>query len=461
MSGPEFSVPVLIVGGGACGAVAALAAHSVGVEPLLIERDAYPSGSTGMSQGLFCAAGTRFQREVGVDDGPDQFFRDIMEKSRQEADPTVARLIADRSREVLEWLCDEHEFPWTLDERFRASYGNTRARIHGWSGHSGMDMVQWLHRRLDDLGVDVLCNTRLIDIITDEAGVVTSARIQGPNGEETVIGCAAIVLAAGGFGANRKMTGKFMPETGAFRYNGHEGSEGDAILLGEKIGAAVGDMGSYQGYAMLAEPGGISVPPNVLIEGGVILNANGERFTDEADDIAGMVLPLSAQPGGLGWVVFDKRIHAQCAHIPELRELGKLGVVRSASSMEELAARTGLPAAALARSLRCARQASKFRERDQFGRSWAEACAPGNGYFYVRVTGALYHTQGGLAIDDQARVRRRDRTAFPNLFAGGGSARSVSGSSSWGYLPAMGLTTAVTLGCVAGQNAARVAQNIS
>jgi len=72
----------------------------------------------------------------------------------------------------------------------------------------------------------------------------------------------------------------------------------------------------------------------------------------------------------------------------------------------------------------------------------------------LRVTGALYHTQGGLQIDSHARVLRRDGTPFPNLFAGGGSARSVSGPSSWGYLPAMGLTTAITLGWIAGREAA-------
>ena len=70
--------------------------------------------------------------------------------------------------------------------------------------------------------------------------------------------------------------------------------------------------------------------------------------------------------------------------------------------------------------------------------------------------GALYHTQGGLQIDGEARVLRGDGSAFPNLFAVGGAARGVSGPSSWGYLPAMGLCAAVTLGRVAGQAAARL-----
>ena len=78
-------------------------------------------------------------------------------------------------------------------------------------------------------------------------------------------------------------------------------------------------------------------------------------------------------------------------------------------------------------------------------------------FYAARVTGALFHTQGGLAVDGGARVLRADGSALPNLFAGGGTARSVSGPGVWGYLPAMGLCTAVTLGRLAGQGAARVA----
>jgi fumarate reductase flavoprotein subunit len=60
-----------------------------------------------------------------------------------------------------------------------------------------------------------------------------------------------------------------------------------------------------------------------------------------------------------------------------------------------------------------------------------------------------------LQIDGDTRVLRPDGSALPNVFAGGGAARGVSGPSSWGYLPAMGLCAAVTLGRIAGETAAR------
>ncbi len=62
----DTQVPLLIVGAGAAGLCAALAAKEAGVEPLIIERDAVPAGSTALSAGLIPAAGTRFQREKAI-----------------------------------------------------------------------------------------------------------------------------------------------------------------------------------------------------------------------------------------------------------------------------------------------------------------------------------------------------------------------------------------------------------
>lgn len=451
----DFTVPVLIAGAGACGAVAALAARDAGVTPLVIERDDRPGGSTGMSQGLFCAAGTQSQRDHGIEDNADLFFADIIEKARGQTDPVIARALADHSAPTLEWLREAYGLPWELDLRFRASYGNSRQRLHGWPGNSGAEMVQLLHRRMSDAGIDVLMETRLVDIYAHGDRILGVA-LERADGAIERVGCDALILACGGFGANRAMTDRYMPETATLRYNGHEGSRGEAILVAERLGAVLADMGSYQGYAMLTDPQGISVPPPVLIEGGVIVNKLGDRFTDESADIAGMVHPLAEQPDGMGWVVYDARIEACCAQIPELAQLIALNAPKVAEDLATLAKLTGTDNARLSAALDAVQRVAGTGGTDAFGRSWSSERPPFGSYRALKVTGALYHTQGGLQIDGMARVTRSDGTVFANLFAGGGSARSVSGPSSWGYLPAMGLTTAVVLGRLAGQGAASV-----
>ena len=64
----DYSIPVVAIGGGACGATAALAARANGAEVLLIEQDLHPYGTTSMSQGLIAAAGTKAQASAHIDD---------------------------------------------------------------------------------------------------------------------------------------------------------------------------------------------------------------------------------------------------------------------------------------------------------------------------------------------------------------------------------------------------------
>ena len=92
--------------------------------------------------------------------------------------------------------------------------------------------------------------------------------------------------------------------------------------------------------------------------------------------------------------------------------------------------------------------------QDQFGRDFTNVPALVPPYCAVRVTGALFHTQGGLVIDTQARVQRQEGGAIANLYAAGGAACGVSGAEASGYLSGNGLLTAVALGRVAGREAA-------
>jgi fumarate reductase flavoprotein subunit len=450
----EYTVPILIVGGGACGCIAALAASDAGVAPLLIEADARPMGSSGMSQGLICAAGTQAQARIGIEDDAEVFFADIMAKTRGHTDPVIARTLAQESGPTLDWMVARHDLPWEVDTGFRPAYGNSRFRVHGWRGHGGQDMVDLLHQKLAEEGIDVLLEARLVDLVADDDGRVLGVVMERPDGARERVGCETIILAAGGFAANHAMIARWMPDMAKARNNGHERSQGTAILLGEQLGGVVADMGSYQGYAMLTDPQGISVPPGVLVEGGIIVNGQGRRFTDESADIAGMCHPVMAQPGDHCWVIFDAGIEQRCAYIPETQALMALNAAKVGDTVEELAARIGVDAGALAATLSEARAAQAAHIADTQGRLWGNDLPPAGPFRALRVIGAIYHTQGGLQIDGSARVLRADGSALPNVFAGGGSARSVSGPSSWGYLPAMGLCTAVTLGRIAGEAAA-------
>ena len=68
----------------------------------------------------------------------------------------------------------------------------------------------------------------------------------------------------------------------------------------------------------------------------------------------------------------------------------------------------------------------------------------------IKVTGALFHTQGGLSVNAHANVLRGGKT-IPGLYAAGGAAIGISGNGASGYLSGNGLLGALGLGYLAGR----------
>ncbi|MFY8092640.1 MAG: FAD-dependent oxidoreductase [Niveispirillum sp.] len=450
----DYSIPVIVAGGGAAGAVAALAARDARADVVLIEQDAVPFGTTSMSQGLLCAAGTAAQRRLGIPDEGDILYADIMAKTQGKTDTVLARAIADHAGPTLDWLVEQHGLPYELDVRFKAAFGHSQLRVHGWPGRSGNDTLMYLHRRLEETGVDVIHQARLVEIVDDGAGGVAGIVIERPDGSREAIGCDSLILATGGFAGNREMVRTHIPDAADAHYHGHEGSDGLGIRLGAALGADLADMGAYQGYGMLTDPQGVTLPPGFILEGGFLVNQHGDRFVDETHDISAVVHPVLAQPDGRAWVVFDQRIEQACAHIAESVQLRDLNAARAADSLSDLALRIGTDPARLAASLDDIRAAKTAGTPDSKGRLWTEP-VPEAPFRALRLRGAIYHTQGGLRTDGRGRVLTTSGQPLHNLFACGGAARSVSGPSCWGYLPAMGICAAVTLGRLAGTEAAR------
>ncbi|MCZ7562565.1 MAG: FAD-dependent oxidoreductase [Burkholderiales bacterium] len=453
----DFAAPVVIVGAGACGLVAALAARDAGAEVLVIERDASPSGSTALSSGFVPAAGTRYQRAAGIDDAPERMAADIRRKNHDEADPRVVEAVCRASGPAIEWLADAHGVPFVLVEGFLYP-GHTVARMHAVPEKTGAALMAALLRAASAAGVDLLCSARVIDLVATSGRRVTGVRIERPDGTREEAGCGALVLACSGFGGNRAMVREHIPEIADALYFGHAGNQGDAVRWGAALGAAVRDMGAYQGHGSVATPHGVLVTWALMMEGGIQVNAAGERFSDEHQGYSEQCLPVLEQPGGFAWNVYDARLHRLGMAFEDYRQAVAAGAIRSAPDAATLAVAIGVSAERLAHTLAEVAGFAAGQGRDRFGRDFTGKPALAPPYYAVKVTGALFHTQGGLAIDTNARVLDARESPLPNLFAGGGAACGVSGAHVWGYLSGNGLLTAVTLGRLAGQAAAATAQ---
>lgn len=448
----EYSVPVLVIGAGACGLTAALAAREAGAQVLVLERDARPSGSTALSTGLIPAAGTRFQKALGIEDSAELLAEDIWRKAKGQTDRAIVDTVARASGPTVEWLADRHGAQFKLVEGYLYP-GHSVLRMHGTPHRTGAELEDALLAACARMEIDVLANAVATDVFQDN-GKIVGVRFARPDGTSETVGCGALVLACCGFGGNREMVREYIPEIAEAEFSGHAGNKGDALRWGLELGAAVADLGSYQGHGALAVPYGNPVNWGVLTNGGYQVNSLGARFSNEVRGYSEQAVEVIAQPGKIAWDVFDEARERPILGFADYDEIRALGGIRKAASLRELAALMGVPADALEKTNA---EVNAFRlngKTDAWGRSFAGTQPLAAPFCAVKVTGALFHTQGGLVIDPGARVLRKDGAPFPNLFAGGGAARGLSGPSNWGYFSGGGLLTATTLGRIAGESAA-------
>ena len=452
----DAGVEVAIVGAGAAGLVAALAAAEAGAEPLVIERDPVPRGSTALSAGLVPAAGTRWQREHGIDDSPARFASDIARKAEGLADPTLVAHVTQASGPAVEWLAETYGLPFSLVHDFDYP-GHSARRMHGLPSRSGAELVDRLRAAVEARGIAMLTSALVTTLIAAPDGRVRGLGLRRPDGAEERIGCKALVLACNGYGGNKDLVARHIPELADALYFGHPGNQGDAVLWGSALGAELKDMSGHQGHGSVAHPHGILVTWATMMEGGFQVNVAGRRFSDETHGYSEQAAVVLAQPDGVAFNIFDARIAQIARQFEDFRNAEAQGAILAADTVEALATLLKVPGAALAETFADIARCRRARARDAFGRDWGGTAPLSPPLHAVKVTGALFHTQGGLEVDASARVLRPDGTRLPNLLAAGGAARGVSGPKASGYLSGNGLLTAVTLGRSAGHAAARLA----
>ncbi|MGB7540885.1 MAG: FAD-dependent oxidoreductase [Burkholderiales bacterium] len=451
-----LNVPVVVIGAGACGLSAALAAHDAGAEVLVIERDSTPAGSTALSSGFIPASFTRFQRAAGIADSPESMAADIQRKNAAGADPRVVAAVCRASGPTLEWLADAHGVPFILVEGFLYP-GHSAMRMHAVPEKTGAALMAALLSACGKAAIDILTDARVTTLYADASKRVRGIAFERPDGSVEEVGCTALVLACSGFGGNAQRVARHIPELAGVAYFGHAGNQGDAARWGEQLGAALTDMSAYQGHGSVATPHGILITWALMMEGGVQVNVRGERFSNEHQGYSEQCVRVLAQPGRVAWSLYDERLHRLGMEFPDYREAEALGAVKRGNTLTDLAAATGLPGDALQRTLDQTGRFAAGKESDPYGRDFAGKPVLRAPFYAAKVTGALFHTQGGLEIDAAARVLGRDRRPLPNLFAGGGAARGLSGARVWGYLSGNGLLSAVVLGRLAGESASRLA----
>jgi fumarate reductase flavoprotein subunit len=453
----DTQVPLIIVGAGAAGLCAGLAAKEAGIDAVVMERDDVPSGSTALSAGLIPAAGTRFQRDKGIADSPDLFAADIQRKAKGEADRAVVETVAAGAVRLVEWLADSYGLPFEAVDNFNYP-GHSAMRMHGLPSRTGRELIDRLRDAAEANDIVILAKSTAERLFADSESRIRGVEVARRDGSSERIGCEAMILACNGFGGNPELVRRYIPDMAGALYFGHAGNQGDAVIWGDALGAQLSHLGGYQGHGSVATPHNILITWATIMQGGIQVNGEGRRFCDETQGYSEQAAEVLRQPGGFAWTVFDERIAGVARQFDDFRKAESAGAVFTAGSLENLANAMRVPAATFAAEWNDVEKLKSSDGQDRYGRNFSaeQACKPP--FHAVKVTGALFHTQGGLAIDSKGRVRRKDGRSFPNLFAAGGAAAGVSGSTAAGYLSGNGLLTATVLGRLTGESAAEQIQ---
>jgi flavocytochrome c len=463
---------VVVVGSGAAGLSAALTAAEAGSSVLVVEATETIGGSSRLSGGQMMGAGTRLQRELGINDSADALYQHYMNLNQWVLEPGVVRRFADEAGPAVDWVESlgvvfKKELFYSGDE----SAPRDHAPDEAGSGVVGVLLEHCKKNKRIEFAL-----SRRIDRLVGDDG-----RVVGVSVGDDEVHCGAVVLATGGFGANREMLEKYYPaalEAGEwFWYVGGEGSRGDAITVTEEFGAQV--VGANRGLMLLTPNFGHLL--EVYFPGWLVMvNQQGHRFFDEMSSYS-ITEPIVRRQNGPVYAIFDSAGKASATRSgssaskkrpdmpgptvrkfiePVLDDMIASGVIGQAETIAELASLVGLPADNLVAAVAVYNE-DIAAGHDRFYHKRADLMQPLSSPPYYVTELRLAHlplTATGVRIDAEARVIADDSRPIGGLFAAGECCGGVIGDIYVGS--GNSYTNAVAFGRVAGRNAAASAASL-
>ena len=445
---------LLIVGSGAAGFTASMAARENRVYRLImIEKMAVPGGNSQLAAGGMNAAGTKFQKQAGIEDNPQLMFDDTMKGGKNVSNPDLVRVLADKSNESIEWL-DKHGA--TLSHVGQGG-GSSAARMHGPADGAfvGPYLSKFFRDEAAKSNLDLRLNTKLVKLIKGTNGEITGALVKGKHTGIYQIDAKAVILATGGIGANPELIQKLRPDISPeVKTSNQPGSQGDGIILGENVGAAVVDAKEIQLNPTLLVGSPVIVSETVRGAGAVFVNKEGKRFISELTTRDKTSAAVSKQTGGVAYEIFDQKVRDK---VKQTGAAFELGLAKEGRTLEELGKNAGIDPKNLAATIAQYNKYAEAGNDPEFGRPKISAKVDTPNFYAIEVTPAIHYYMGGLKINPQAKVIDKNGKVIEGLFAAGEVTGGVHGKNRLG---GNSISETITFGRISGEEAAkRIANN--
>jgi 3-oxo-5alpha-steroid 4-dehydrogenase len=524
----DVEADVVVVGFGAAGACAALEARAAGAEVIVLDRFTGGGATELSGGIVYAGGGTTTQAEAGVKDTTEAMFSYLSTEVGEAVSAQTLRSFCDGSADMISWLAghgvpfqgslcpDKTSYPtnrhylyYSGSELAARDVAEPAPRGHRAVGRgtSGKVLSDRLAAAVRASGAQVIGQTRATELITDDTGLVTGVacltmtrapawarfahrvlhrlgkkpflyagglgrrltrpvdRLERRHARPLRVGARrGVVLAAGGFVANRKMVREHAP---AFRGGlalGPVADDGSGIGLGVAAGGATRYLDKVSCWRFITPP--------TQFQRGVLVDAAGQRICDESRYGAAIGEAMVLRHDRKGWLLLDAPLIAESRrHLRRstlwfqlLQAVYLLTRARvTAPTLTAVAAKAGIDPAGLSATVTAYNTAALAGERDAMGKS-ADLVKVLDGPPYSLIDlsvrprpayPAPMLTLGGLVVDEcTGHVQRADGSSVAGLFAAG---RTAVGLCSNSYVSGLSLADCVFSGRRAGSHAATAA----
>ena len=405
----DTSCDIVIIGAGGAGLSAATEAASKGKKVIVLEKMGACGGNTISATGGLNASETSIQKKLGIEDSNDSYFNDTMKGGYNKNNPELVRNMVEKSAETVDWLIS---IGADLTDVGKMA-GSSNKRTHRPQGGAavGAHLVPVLVKAAESAGAEIRLNSKVTDII-EENGRASGVKVSAKNGDYT-IRAKAVIIAAGGFGANPDMIVSYNAKLKGFGTTNHRGATGDAFEMVKKFNAALTQMDEIQTHPTVVPGNGTMITEAVRGNGAILVNRDGKRFCTEMATRDVMSKAILEQKGQTAFIVFDEDVRKS---LKAIEGYVKNGLLTVGETKKELAEKLSIPADAFEATMD---EYAKIQAsgKDPLGRKANEMPRPlTEGPFYACEIGpAIHHTMGGIVINTRAEVLDVNGNPVPGL----------------------------------------------
>ena len=448
----EMDVDVVVVGSGGAGLISAIKAKENGKKVVVLEKLPIIGGNTLISGAEYAAPQNWLQDKENIKDSVELFEKDV---EKAGGNKELIKVLATNALDGAKWLRDDVGVEWMDHLMFFGGHSVKRSLIP--KGQSGKELINKLSDKCSKLGIDILTETNCYELIFED-NKVKGVKANIKTGQLTV-NAKSVILATGGFGANKKMLYENDKEIDdKILSTNQPGSTGDGIIMTQKIGADVVDMDKIQLYPICDVQTGklLYTADTRLTTGAILVNKQGNRFVEELDTRRKISMAIKEQQDSTAYQIWDEDSMQKSKvlqdHKIEYDNLIENKKMIKANSIEEIADFFDLDKENLKQTI------EKFNKDSENGKDtlfnlrrlgFKIEKAP---FYCLKAVPAVHHTMGGLKINKEAKVLNTKAQEIDGLFAAGEVTGGIHGNNRLGSVSIADITV---FGIIAGTNASK------